>query len=174
VTTSVRPPWSSHSLILFGAVCGVLILDSLSPVWAQSVWGRIWNDLIERPSGPFAFRFLLQPTMAVIAGIVDGIKDAHTGRSPYFWTVLSDPEERWNRLREGLKATSRILLLGLAMDVAYQVIVLGTFYPFEAAIVAIALAFVPYLLIRGPAARIARHWQKHADHSSTSGERHGT
>ena len=30
------------------------------------------------------------------------------------------------------------------------------FYPGEALIVALLLAFVPYLLIRGPAARIAR------------------
>jgi hypothetical protein len=34
--------------------------------------------------------------------------------------------------------------------------VLKTFYPGEAVIVAIALAFFPYLLLRGPIARIAR------------------
>jgi hypothetical protein len=32
------------------------------------------------------------------------------------------------------------------------------FYPGEALIVALLLAFVPYLLIRGPAERIARRW----------------
>jgi hypothetical protein len=35
-------------------------------------------------------------------------------------------------------------------------IVLKTFYPGEAVIVAAALAFVPYVLLRGPIARIAR------------------
>jgi hypothetical protein len=34
--------------------------------------------------------------------------------------------------------------------------VLKTFYPGEAEIVAILLAFVPYLLLRGPVARVAR------------------
>jgi hypothetical protein len=34
--------------------------------------------------------------------------------------------------------------------------VLKTFYPGEAVIVAIALAFFPYLLLRGPIARVAR------------------
>jgi hypothetical protein len=42
------------------------------------------------------------------------------------------------------------------MDAIYQVRVLGTFYPGEAAIVALLLAFLPYLLIRGLASRIAR------------------
>ena len=52
----------------------------------------------------------------------------------------------------------RIILLGLCMDAIYQWIVLKTFYPDEAAIVAIALAFFPYVLLRGPIERIARVW----------------
>jgi hypothetical protein len=109
-----------------------------------------------------AFRFVLQPVMAAIFAIHDGIKDAHLGRSPYFWTILSDPEQRGPRLREGLIATGRVILLGLIMDAIYQLRVFGTFYPGEAALVALLLAFVPYLLIRGPAARIARRWSRSA------------
>ena len=47
------------------------------------------------------------------------------------------------------------ILLGLCMDVIYQAIVLKTFYPGEAVIVALALAFLPYLLLRGPIAHRA-------------------
>ena len=67
-----------------------------------------------------------------------------------------NPQERVARLREGLNATARIILLGLVMDVIYQIIVFKTFYPVEALIIALLLAFVPYLLIRGPVTRIAR------------------
>ncbi len=35
------------------------------------------------------FRFILQPVMAAIAALHDGIKDARLGRSPYFWTVAA-------------------------------------------------------------------------------------
>jgi hypothetical protein len=45
------------------------------------------------------------------------------------------------------------------MDAIYQLIVLKRFYPVEALIIALLLAFVPYLLIRRPAARIARRWR---------------
>jgi hypothetical protein len=44
------------------------------------------------------------------------------------------------------------------MDAIYRWIVLKTFYPAEAVIVAIALAFFPYVLLRGPITRIARWW----------------
>ena len=59
-------------------------------------------------------------------------------------------------VREGLNATARIILLGLAMDVIYQLLVLKTFYPNEALVVALLLAFVPYVIIRGLVLRIAR------------------
>ena len=65
---------------------------------------------------------------------------------------------RSDRLFDGIIATSRVILLGLVMDVAYQLIEFKSFYPGEAAIVAVLLAFVPYLLLRGPFERLARLW----------------
>jgi hypothetical protein len=117
---------------------------------------RFWHDLIERPDAPMRFRFILQPLMAAIAAIHDGREDARLGRSPYFMTVLRNPQKRVGRLREGLNATARIILLGLVMDVIYQLIVLKTFYPNEALVIALLLAFVPYLIIRGLVLRVAR------------------
>jgi hypothetical protein len=115
---------------------------------------QFWHDLVERPDGPMRFRFVLQPLMATIVAIRDGLKDARSGRSPYFATVLGNPQERMGRLREGLNATARILALGLVMDVIYQAIVFQTFYPDQALVVALALAFVPYVIVREVIARI--------------------
>lgn len=126
----------------------------------HDVISRIWQDLAGRPGGPFSFRFVLQPVMASLLAVRDGIKDASTGRSPYFWTVLWDAKARSDRLREGVLATARIIALGLAIDAIYQLKVFGAFRPVEAVVVALGLAFVPYLLIRGPAARLAHWWQK--------------
>lgn len=119
---------------------------------------RVADDLLARPSGPMALRFLIQPAMSTIFAIRDGIKDARDGRSPYFWTVLTDPAARAERLKEGLAATAKIMILAVVLDAVYQFRVLGTFYPGEAMVIAFVLAFVPYLLIRGPTARIARRW----------------
>ena len=106
-----------------------------------------------------AFRFILQPLMAAIAAILHGRRDARTGRSPYFWTVMSKPQERVGRLREGLNATARIILLGIVMDVIYQIIVLKRFYPVESVIVAVVLGFLPYLVLRGIVTRVLLGWR---------------
>ena len=97
--------------------------------------------------------------MAAIAAIHDGLKDARAGRAPYFGPSHDNSRERVERLREALTATARIILLGMAMDVIYQLLVFKTFYPAQALVVALLLAFVPYLLIRGPAMRIVRWWR---------------
>lgn len=123
---------------------------------SADVHHRIWRDIAERPGGPMSFRFILQPVMATIAAVRDGFLDARQGRAPYLDTILTSAAERGGRLREGLLATGRIILLGLGMDAAYQAIVLKTFYPGEMVLVAILLAFLPYLLLRGPIARLAR------------------
>jgi hypothetical protein len=66
--------------------CGILQLAA-GVLWHGVTWEvcqRIWRNLVERPSGPMLFCFMLQPSMAAIAAIHDGIKDARTGRAPYF------------------------------------------------------------------------------------------
>ena len=119
------------------------------------VFQRIWHDLVERPEGPLSFRFILQPLMAAVAAIVDGLRDARTIRSPFFRALLFEPQHRMARLVEALNAIARIILLGLVMDVIYQVIELKTFYPAEAVIVALLLAVVPYVVLRGLITRAA-------------------
>jgi hypothetical protein len=44
----------------------------------------------------------------------------------------------------------------MAMDVIYQLLVFKTFYPAQALVVGLLLAFVPYLIIRGLVLRVAR------------------
>ena len=62
---------------------------------------------------------------------------------------MREPEEAYRPAARGLNATARIILLGIVMDVIYQVIVLKRFYPVESVIVAVVLAFVPYFVLRG-------------------------
>jgi hypothetical protein len=138
-------------VLLFAlALAGVLVHGFIPDV------ERAWRNIAARPGGPMTFRFVLQPTMAAIAAGRDGIKDARTGRWPYLWILVHDPAQRMSRLNEGLISTVRIILLGLVMDTVYQVAILKTFYPGEAAVVALVLAFLPYLILRGPINRAAR------------------
>lgn len=104
------------------------------------------------------FRFYLQPTMALIAAIPDGIRDAREGHKVFFWTALLNPSQHAGRLREGVYSTARIILLGISMDAIYQFKALEQFYPAEAAVMAILLAVIPYFIFRWIIECIARWW----------------
>ena len=122
----------------------------------QEILTRFWDQLIAQPSGPLAFRLILQPVMATILAILDGLKDARVGRPPFLRTILSDPSQRAAYLREGLKRVSRVIVFAFVMDAIYQFMVLRRFYLGEALVTVFVLAVLPYLLIRGPVDRIAR------------------
>ena len=117
---------------------------------------RIVEDVVGRVSGPMKFRLILQPMMAAIFAVRAGLKDAKEGRPAYFWAIFTEPAQRRELIKEGWKAVGKIFIIAIIIDVVYQYIVFRWFYPGEAIIVAVILALVPYLLIRGPVNRIAR------------------
>lgn len=125
-------------------------------------------QMIARPSGPFGFRFVLQPAMAAFFAVMDGLADARAGRTPYFWLIVTDSTQRWTKLKEGATRVGRVLGFAVVMDVLYQLLEWGTIHPLETIVIALVLAFLPYLLIRGPANRIARWWLSH--HAGTMGK----
>jgi hypothetical protein len=118
---------------------------------------RIIDNLIDRVSGPMKFRLVLQPLMAIIFAVRSGLKDAKNGRNAYFWAIFTDPKDRREMLRDGWKSVGRVFILAIIIDAVYQIMELRWFYPLEAFLVAIVLAIIPYLLVRGPVNRIARH-----------------
>ena len=119
---------------------------------------RLFEDMIGRVHGAMTFRLLLQPIMAGIPAILDGIKDAKAGRLPYFWSLFTEPLHRKDLLRNGWKSVGRTFILGLVMDTIYQVWQLKAFYPMEAVLTAFILAIIPYLLLRGPVNLIERRF----------------
>src|SRR5690349_21626943 len=92
---------------------------------------RIETDLLGRLSGPFAVRFVLQPLMAATFALRDGRRDARLGHPPYLRTLIAAPAERRHLIGEAWRAIGRVVVLGVLMDVAYQVMVFKRFYPFE-------------------------------------------
>ena len=117
---------------------------------------RLGENLIGRVSGPMKFRLILQPLMAVIFAVRDGLNDARSGRPAYFWALFTNADHRRELLRDGWKSVGKIFIVAVAIDLVYQIIALRWFYPGEAILVAALLAFVPYLAFRGLVNRMAR------------------
>jgi hypothetical protein len=138
---------------------------------SAEIRSQTWMDLADRSSGPLGFRFILQPCVAGIAALRDGVQDARLEGKPYLWALLTGSRDRGALLFEGLIATSRVILLGLVMDSIYQWIEFSSFHPTQAAIIAFALAFVPYLILRGPIERVARLWFSYRSPGATDKQR---
>lgn len=122
----------------------------------DQIWERVGSQLLARVSGPMKFRLVLQPCMAAFFAIRAGLADARAGKPPYFWGLLSDHGQRVEMLKDGWKSIGRVFILALVLDAVYQIIVIHFVYPGEMVIVAIILAIVPYLILRGLVTRFAR------------------
>lgn len=103
------------------------------------------------------FRLVLQPVVSAIFAFRAGRRDAREGRLPYFQTLFSaGSAERGSILRDGWRDQGRVLVVAFVLDVVYQAAVLGAFLPGEALIVALLLAVLPYLVMRGVVNRVFR------------------
>jgi len=123
----------------------------------DDAWVRFAADMVGRvTTGPMKFRLVLQPAMAVFFAIRSGLADANAGRPPYFWAFLSGRVSLEAMIKDGWKSVGRVFVLAVVLDVVYQLYVLHFVYPLQAILVAVALAIVPYLIVRGLVTRVAR------------------
>ena len=60
-------------------IVAFLVAGVVTYGFSADVRDRVWHDLLERPSHLFRFRFVLQPVMAGLAALHDGIADARNG-----------------------------------------------------------------------------------------------
>ncbi|HSB28424.1 MAG TPA: hypothetical protein VLE19_11245 [Pyrinomonadaceae bacterium] len=121
---------------------------------------RFLQNVFPRLDGPLHFRLILQPTIAMVLAIRDGLKDAREGQPYYFRALFTRPDIRKELLRSGWESISNVFFLALVLDFIYQIIVLRWFYPFEALLVATALAVLPYIVIRGITNRLNKRLGK--------------
>lgn len=122
----------------------------------EEIFNRLWENLIGRVTGPMNFRLAIQPIVASGIAVWSGIKDARAGRPPFLWAAVTDRMQRPTLIREGWRDVGKVFILAVVLDAVYQLIQHRGVYVLELLIVAPTLAFVPYILIRGPATRIAR------------------
>ena len=122
----------------------------------EEILTRFMENIVGRVHGPMNFRMLLQPFMAVLFAYRDGRQDARDGKAAFGWALATDPSHRRDLLQSGWKSVGKIFIIALALDAVYQYITVKFFYPGEALFVAVALALVPYLLLRGPINRVLR------------------
>ncbi|HEY8279982.1 MAG TPA: hypothetical protein VIH99_10175 [Bdellovibrionota bacterium] len=128
---------------------------------------RGWENFLARTSGPMHFRFLLQPAVACMLAIRAGLADAAAGRTP-FLRSLGNPLTRHAQLVGALRELGTILIVATILDSAYQILVLRGIHLLELLFTVTVLAVLPYVLVRGPAGRIAGWLRKRKKKNSNN------
>jgi hypothetical protein len=122
---------------------------------------RTWDELVSRDSGPLHFRLILQPIVAAVLAVRAGIRDARQDRPAFFWAFVRKPHRPTLLLGALWKDVGQLFLIGIVLDLIYQLIVFHTIRPGQSLIVAIVLAILPYLLVRGLTNRTIT-WLRHS------------
>jgi hypothetical protein len=115
-----------------------------------------FEDLPKRLTGPGRFRFVLQPTIAILLGIRDGLLDARAGRPPYLYNLLFRQGQRRELLRSSFDSVMNLVLMGILLDSIAQWLILGASYPGAAIVIGPVLIGIPYALARALTNRATR------------------
>ncbi len=118
-------------------------------------WQLCATQLQDRVSGPMKFRIVLQPIMATYFAIRSGLRDARSGADPYFWSFLIGRGHRFDLIKDGWESVGRVVILSAVLDLVYQYFVQSSIHLRAALIVAVVLAVLPYVIVRGIVTRIA-------------------
>src|SRR5215469_5300579 len=114
---------------------------------------RFWENLVGRSNGPMHLRLLIQPAVAGVLAIRAGLKDARKGRPAFLWSAVTNPAYRPELLRRGALDVGKLFVVAVVLDAVYQLIVQRGVFLLELLVVAIVLAIIPYIMIRGPVSR---------------------
>ena len=116
---------------------------------------RVWHDLVARTTGPMWFRLILQPLIATVFGIRAGLANARAATAQGQLPPSQDAGKRRTLFRQALHDVGKMFLIGVALDVVFQLLALRTVYPLEAVLVGFFLVAVPYQIVRTIVALLA-------------------
>jgi hypothetical protein len=119
---------------------------------------RTFHQLLERPAGPFRFRFVLQPLAAVVIAVRAGMRDAGLNRDSFLKSFRAEPSKRSALIHDAWTDIAKVFIIAAVLDGIYQVVMFRWFYPLQTLIVAGVLSIVPYFLIRIPVMHLLHHY----------------
>jgi NhaP-type Na+/H+ or K+/H+ antiporter len=109
------------------------------------------QGLARRLAGPFPARFVLQPLVAIILGIRDGITDAKLGRPPFVMALLFARDgaiPRSELLKTSLRRILTPLAIGIFIDMIVQWYLFDRIILWGAILVGALLVALPYTIAR--------------------------
>ena len=111
-------------------------------------FSEMWN-------GPGRLRFFLQPVLAILLGVRDGVRDAKEGRPPYVWSVVTGTD-RVQQLKRGLKQIALPLGVGFILSLVFQYVIRRVVHVGIAVLFGAVFIAIPYMAARALSNRLYR------------------
>ena len=117
---------------------------------------QFFKDMLRRLSGPGRLRFILQPTVALLIGIRDGIRDTRMGSPPFLLALISKWARGPDLLRSAFVSLRDLIAIAIILDVISQYLIFREIHPGAALLLGPVLVAIPYAISRALANRTAR------------------
>jgi len=114
----------------------------------------IIERLVVRLTGPMHFRFILQPLMAILLGIRDGVHDAKVGTPPFIWDLLSNPKGRKRQFQRALRSLAFPIIVAAILDGVVQYLLFREVRLLGAVLFGVTIMGLPYAFARALTNRI--------------------
>lgn len=142
-----------------------ILLAAIPSAWMDA-WetGRIYlfspqfiEELPQRLTGPGRMRFIIQPVVAMVLGVIAGRKDAIAGHPPYLYAFIFGARSRKALLHSGLSQLRNLLALSVVLDAISQFLIYGLVHPGAALLVGPILVCLPYAASRALSNRVTQY-----------------
>jgi hypothetical protein len=110
-------------------------------------------------TGAGGMRFLLQPLIAIVIGVLMGRHDSHDGRGA-FWQGVRSRKQGERPLLQGLKRVAVPFCLAIVLSLVFQFINMKEMHLLHAVMAAVCLVALPYVVARDVSARIDVWWHR--------------
>jgi hypothetical protein len=111
-------------------------------------------------SGPGHLRFFVQPLVALLLGVRDGLRDHRLGRAPFLHSVVRDRGNRKALLRDGLRGILVPLLIAVSASYLFQWLIRFRIRLLPGLLYAVLFVAFPYICSRGFSNRAAGLWRR--------------
>jgi len=143
------------TILVLAAAAVAAVVDTIEAGRVYILSSQFLEDLPMRFTGPGRFRFILQPTIAIILGVRGGLADAKAGNPPFLVGLFFAGGRRAELLRSGAAAIGNLVAVGIILDIVFQLVLYHSVHPAAALVVGPILICLPYALSRALTTRTA-------------------
>jgi hypothetical protein len=113
------------------------------------------QHIAEMAGGPGTLRFFVQPAIAILLGIIHGLRDHRQGRPPYLISLVRTGGGRGRFLLQGLREIAVPLALAVLGAYIFEYVIRHRIYFFYGLLYAVVFVAIPYFVTRALANRLA-------------------